>query len=443
MTLNRLFSSPFILLALWLSGCSIGRNSTLFVTKSNVGFEASSKPPTLQLALSRKEGVVGPQFQDGQKLPVMASFRFGNQGAFAPSVGSSFATGDAASTLAALYGDKTPSGDWTDRSKLVKENQLPSDSALILPSEPKVTSWLPDWNWLNKITGKPTFQKDDVRPVFFGTDTALGVKVSWSGMTGSFPDSANFGYNRKELALVPISMKPSIIQNADGTTSATYSMKMSSLLATVDSGVTGIQNPDGTPALNLEHLQYFATGHAATLLSLQSDVRKAMLARLDPNAKKYKKLFGTNATESGKSVAFNLLQPIYLQLKRENTPEASSLADGMDKAVPRVTGYDFLRYQYSGTDLSDTTPIAALGGAPFIQFHAYYSNLEQSIKNLQEALVDQNLATFNGKAIQDLSAERADILQKITALTAKQHDLLVVLQKKQSVFNDAVDYFYR
>ena len=61
-----------------LAGCGIGYNRTLFITKTNVGFEASAEPPTFELDISRLEGTVGPQFENGKKLPVMASFKFSN-----------------------------------------------------------------------------------------------------------------------------------------------------------------------------------------------------------------------------------------------------------------------------------------------------------------------------------------------------------------------------
>lgn len=85
-----------------LAGCGVGYNRTLFVTKTNVGFEASGEPPTLELGISRLEGTVGPQFENGKKLPVLASFKFNSDLPFSPHIGSTFATGDAATTLAAL-----------------------------------------------------------------------------------------------------------------------------------------------------------------------------------------------------------------------------------------------------------------------------------------------------------------------------------------------------
>lgn len=305
-----------------LTGCAVGRNSTLFVTKSNVGLDISGPPtPTFQLALARKEGVVAPQFAGGHKPPVLASFRFSNKGAFSPNVGSTFATGDAATTLAALYGDKTPTSadgkpteGWTGRAGIVTDG-LPTDSTIHLDEEPTLTGH-PPWSWLSKAIGTtPSFQKNDVRAVFMGTDTAVGVKVTWSGLSGAFPDSANFGYNRKELAYVPVTMREKNSVDEKSVKHTTYEMKMASLIATVDSGVNGIQDAQGKPVLNAQHMQYFATGNAATMLALQQDVRSAMLARLDPNAGNFKARFQATHNPEQAKVITRALAQVYDSLK--------------------------------------------------------------------------------------------------------------------------------
>src|SRR5207253_9786451 len=165
---------------------------------------------------------------------------------FAPSVGSAFTTGDAAMTMAALYGDRTPLNDWESRVSLIKRLNSPTDSTIELnnqPTLPKLFGLIP-----------LTFQATDVRPVFFGTDTSLGIKIAWSGATGQFPDSARFGYNRTELALVPIAKE-------DVTGTAKARMHMASLMATVDAGVEDIGTA-ARPGLNFQLVQYFATGRA-------------------------------------------------------------------------------------------------------------------------------------------------------------------------------------
>ena len=64
------FSKVFCLAALAavLPGC-VGYNSTLFMTKSNVGLDMDSKPPTFEVSLARREGVIAPTFEGGQTPP--------------------------------------------------------------------------------------------------------------------------------------------------------------------------------------------------------------------------------------------------------------------------------------------------------------------------------------------------------------------------------------
>ncbi len=271
-----------------LGGCGIGYNRVLFGTKTNVGFEVDTKPPVVQLNIDRTEGVIAPQFENGKKLPVLASFRFENSDSFSPGIGSAFATGDAALTLAAMYDDPTPPGEWEERIKLLDK----IDSSLTLDQKPTV----PDnaaMLFADKGADGEYFQQTDVRPVFFGTSTSLGLKIGWSG-AGMFPDSAKLGFNRKELAWVPVTISEATSDESSDESSGEssdessvestkYSVKTSSLLATIDSGISQPTLADGAPKVDIQYVQYFATGDAATLLALQQDVRKAMLVRLDPN----------------------------------------------------------------------------------------------------------------------------------------------------------------
>lgn len=290
-----------------LSGCGTGHTRTFFAAKTNVGLEVSTTPPTAQLDISQLEGVVSPQFENGKKLPVMSSFRFDNSGFFSPAVGSAFATGDAAKTMAALYDDDTPIEGWKNRINEVDSVNFKGDSKLELDNKPTVMSWMPSWlEW-----ARPKFQKKDVRPVFFGTDTALGVKVAWSGMTGELPDTAVFGYNRKEIALVPISMKKVTKEDKD-----VYEMKQASLLATLDTA-TNLSIDEDERGLDFNLVQYFATGDAANLLALQKDVRKSMLTRLDPHGEELKKgNVGGKLRETNKKAAANLIFAVYSGLDK-------------------------------------------------------------------------------------------------------------------------------
>lgn len=434
-----------------LSGCGIGYTRTLFATKTNVGFDASTTPPTLELDINRLEGVVAPQFENGKKLPVLASFRFANNGFFSPNIGSAFATGDAANTLAALYSEETPYTDWISRANAVKGDDatddsgnpgdpFPGDSTLVLDAKPQVMPWMPDI--LEFL--KPEFQKKEVRPVFFGTDTSLGIKVAWSGMTGQFPDSAKLGYNRKELALVPISM-----QQKD----SKYRMKMSSLLATVDSGVNGTDIGESGPELDFEHLQYFATGNAATLLALQKDVRKAMLVRLDPNQESYKEKFSPEASEETRRVAFRLLNPMYRLLRSSEDSEAKRLGDSMDALAPSDLTMNLTYYEYADGHLVETKPnedgypYSALSGSNFQNFHSYYSKVEAAISVLT-AVVPKGrpplveLSTVNGNAVPNLPEKSAELREVRDNLERRKSDFDKRLDRNATTLDAVIKYFY-
>ena len=60
---------------LTLSGCAVGYNSTLFYTQSNIGLDAETKPPTAEISIARREGVIEPGFEGGQTPPVIAGFK--------------------------------------------------------------------------------------------------------------------------------------------------------------------------------------------------------------------------------------------------------------------------------------------------------------------------------------------------------------------------------
>jgi hypothetical protein len=257
-----------------IMGCGIGYNKTLFLTKSNVGLDVSVAPkPTFDLGLSRFEGVISPGFEKGQKLPVLSSFRFDEKDTLALAVGNTYAAGDAAIAMAALYDDNTDGDNAGDRLDIVNcANKY--DSGLKLDNKPKIREGFLE-QCFPDIFPPQEFQSEYVEPVIFGTDSSLGLKIAWSTAPAPFPDSVKFGYNRTEIGLAPVT-----IHEKD----SKFNMKMASLLATVDAGVA-IVTADNK--VDLDHLQYFATGKAATLMALQENVRKAMLERLDPHATYY------------------------------------------------------------------------------------------------------------------------------------------------------------
>lgn len=237
-----------------IQGC-VGYNSVLFGTRSNLGFSYDTAPPSLEVAVSRYEGVIEPTFESGQVVPVMASLSSGASGFrnFFWGVKSAFAAGEAAYTMSYLYEDDTPAKNVVIPYERVTLSQIPAPTPLGM----KVKYIEP---------GK-------ARPVRFATDTTLGIKIRWEGQTAQFPSSANIGYKRKEATWAPIAI--GINRKADP--KKPYEADTASLLATIDVNVTTPET--GT---TLQYLQYFATGSAANNLARRQVVRQVMLERLDP-----------------------------------------------------------------------------------------------------------------------------------------------------------------
>jgi len=249
---------PALAFAALGAGC-VGYNSTVFVTKSNVGLDFDTKPPTTEFTISRKEGVVSPSFEGGKTPPVLASFKphGGNGNGFENfffGVDQTFAGGDAAIAMTKLYDSPVP-GPY---SAMPGEASTDYDSSITVTEPEARFCWqkIPD--------------ASAARPFVFATDTMVGLKVGWTG-AASVPDSVKIGFNRKELAWAPLSRSTSA-------TRGKVALKNPSFLATVEHDIEIAGTANKTAAM-----QYFATGEAATLLARQPAVRKAMLTRLDPN----------------------------------------------------------------------------------------------------------------------------------------------------------------
>lgn len=251
------------LLAPQLSGCLAGYNSVLFATKSNAGLDFDTAPPTMDVAVSRKEGTIAPVFEGGQTLPMMSSFKADHRvvGRFLFGVGSTFSVGDAAYLMAHLYDSPTVEGD----SECIPKILISEVPRLPFESE-------------ERESRVGFVEPGKVRPVLFGTDSALGATVQWTGATAQVPSSFRAGFSRKEFALAPIGLTPAPDCPADADGEPTkYHVNVPSLLATLDTNVEAEATAAGG-----KYVQYFATGTAATELAKHRAVREAMLKRLDP-----------------------------------------------------------------------------------------------------------------------------------------------------------------
>lgn len=230
------------LIAVLSVGC-VGKDRILFVTKTSLGIDIDTQPPTLDISYSRKEGTVSPEF-NGKVLPQEASF--GNEVGFInlfpnTALGQSFATGNAALLLTKYLG--TPAKPHVEN--LIEENE-------ILNEEP------------SRVAGTLA----DARPYFFGTDTGLGIRVTFDPETGYLPNSFQLGYKRKEAACVPVSEHEPAAQGEEP------SVGLPSLLATtfLDAGTQG--------GYKSRFVQFFATGVAASYIAARPESRQTIGMRV-------------------------------------------------------------------------------------------------------------------------------------------------------------------
>lgn len=192
-----------------LTGCAT-TDHVLFVTKTSLGIDFDSKPPSASIAYDRIEGYIAPRYDNGEIPPVIASVK--SDGAiFSPQIRQVYATGDAAEIV--LSG--TPPAE---RRKLKGNKKL----------------------------------------MFFGTTTTTGLKV---GFGTSLPDSLTFGFKRKEFSFIPLGTQ----EDAEGP----YDV-YPSIIASIDT-VTTAGTPSDT---GFRNTQFFATGEAARLLAANPGVRK-------------------------------------------------------------------------------------------------------------------------------------------------------------------------
>lgn len=251
------------------TGCA-GYDRILFVTKTNIGLDIDNKPPTAELTIARRELAITPTFQDAtddeKTLPLLASF--GLTGTFLnPEITSRFAGGDAALILA--QGPTRP---------------IPqASSSLCLREEPETKSW---WEKL--------FGTDDIRAFYFSTDTAFGLKAAWDGTTGPYPSTVKLGYNRREFAFPPIFTNKDSCDIPDGHSdkrgwkvtvpSFVASLDNSSTITDIKEWVTSEKPPKGTEWTRngVTHIQFFATGRAASEFVKRPEINAVMNKRMYP-----------------------------------------------------------------------------------------------------------------------------------------------------------------
>ena len=272
----RAFILTFVFI---ISACAgIGYDSVLFHTRSNIGLDLDSVPATSEITIAREEGVIAPGFEGGKTLPVEASFKTNSRGlpAFFWGVDASFATGEAAVAMTALYGEsdatllKTGADDIDEVSEnhsIIPDNKrigFREYEGITVFDRPKKKSFFSFLPFVDSDENINYIERGLVKPLTFGTNTSLGVSMAWN-TASKLPNSVKLGFNRKELAWVPVS-----IDDKDEKASI---INIPSLLATISSNIkTKAEKGEDTA-----WMQHFATGIAATNLARRSDIRRVLL----------------------------------------------------------------------------------------------------------------------------------------------------------------------
>lgn len=166
------------ILASTIYGCA-QRDTVIFVTGTNFGINAETKPPTANIGYDRVEGYFGPRAANGGMPPVVASLQ-SDGNVFNPKIRQVYATGAAATLVVG------PAGT---------------------------------------VSGPVDLVGSDRKMAFFGTATTIGLKAGFD--ESGAPDSLNFGFKRKELSVIPLgidngkSIYPSVLASVDTTVATT------------------------------------------------------------------------------------------------------------------------------------------------------------------------------------------------------------------------------
>lgn len=330
MNIKAIHKITLIILILFISGCA-GYNRVLLATKTNVGIDIDTTPPTAEITIARREIAIQPILPDypnpaptmpsipervastanGEKseqeyaLPLVAAFaKLG--GFFNPEISGYFAGGDAAIHIVQENSEKSPTSNPEKSSSSNTGSSAStsndSSSSLCLRNEP-YDMRSPLEKFLDLIMFKDTeaakkAARAESRPFYFATDTSTGLKVAWSGTGGPYPDSFKLGYNRKEFASPPVFVNH-IKEGCQGDPDYQWQVKLPSFVATVNVAANiRIGNDDEKSKSGLSQVQFFATGKAATEFAKRSDVKELISKRI-----KQITLSDEQVTSSGKQAA--------------------------------------------------------------------------------------------------------------------------------------------
>lgn len=203
----------------------------VFVTNTSFGVDLDPATATTSIGVGRQEIFVGPRFDDGDAPSVVGNLESSGT-VLARKIRQFYATGAAANTA-------TNGG------------------------EPMLEIVCADCPTTAQTTSEP-------RTIYFGTNTNIGLQLGFANSAPSF----NLGYKRQEASVIPIlasetdaSRIPSLLASINNDTNATSSFGQKKA---VDGA--GIAAPAPTTDVDLDHVQFFATGQAAENLAQNPDV---------------------------------------------------------------------------------------------------------------------------------------------------------------------------
>jgi hypothetical protein len=228
--MNLLKTTMALSLGFALCSC-VGTDEVLFVTDTNIGIDADSKPPNLGIAYDRIEGYIAPSYDNGALPPVLARIQ-SNLNPFDPVVKQVYATGKAAELLSQQGAVMAPDRELSQRNK---------------------------------------------RVAYFITASSVGLRVTFMG---NLPDSVHLGYKRKEFSYIPIGTTSSghCVDEKDGSRITNTAVDCyASVLANIQLGgqISDINNS------NLQVNQLVATGAAAEHLAAEnSDIRHMFIEEI-------------------------------------------------------------------------------------------------------------------------------------------------------------------
>lgn len=317
---------------IFLSACA-GHNRILFLTKTNVGLDVSQAPlPTAEVTIARREVAILPTYQDtvseryyfvknednptddnnpnsvkkdkliredtDKTLPLLGSFAL-TGGFFNPHISSVFA-GGAPAVYLATDGAVDEHGNY---------------HSIWLSQAPDTRSALQRfWDNLRSISSDKAIQKEitdkqkQVKPFYFATDTAFGVKVAWDGTGGPYPTNLKIGYNRTEFAYPPIlvSKIPEKELESIGLCNRNKSsnddaaqnhyekkdecdrweVKVPSFFASLENSVNLSKSLTDSES-GVSQVQVFATGEAAKAWAKRESIKKATFKLMAPTAAEF------------------------------------------------------------------------------------------------------------------------------------------------------------